>query len=117
MQVSYSSDSTLGSTLSRNDLRVLLVYPNTRDVAMANLGFQQVYSLLNQIEGVDCDRYAFPIGWKPETQSMGDLELRSIDYNLHPRDFDVIAFSISFEPDYLNAVLALKHFGIPIDRG
>jgi radical SAM superfamily enzyme YgiQ (UPF0313 family) len=117
MQVSYSSDSTLSSTLSRNDLRVLLVYPNTRDVAMANLGFQQVYSLLNQIEGVECDRYAFPIGWKPETQSMGDLELRSIDYKLHPRDFDVIAFSISFEPDYLNAVLALKHFGIPLDRG
>ncbi len=117
MQVSYSSDSTLSSTLSRNDLRVLLVYPNTRDVAMANLGFQQVYSLLNQIEGVECDRYAFPIGWKPETQSMDDLELRSIDYKLHPRDFDVIAFSISFEPDYLNAVLALKHFGIPLDRG
>ncbi len=117
MQVSYSSDSTLGSTLSRNDLRVLLVYPNTRDVAMANLGFQQVYSLLNQIEGVECDRYAFPIGWKPESQSMDDLELRSIDYKLHPRDFDVIAFSISFEPDYLNAVLALKHFGIPLDRG
>ncbi len=84
---------------------------------MANLGFQQVYSLLNQIEGVECDRYAFPIGWKPETQSMDDLELRSIDYKLHPRDFDVIAFSISFEPDYLNAVLALKHFGIPLDRG
>ncbi|HIE42485.1 MAG TPA: radical SAM protein [Nitrospinaceae bacterium] len=117
MQVSYSSDSTLSSTLSRNDLRVLLVYPNTRDVAMANLGFQQVYSLLNQIEGVECDRYAFPIGWKPESQSMDDLELRSIDYKLHPRDFDVIAFSISFEPDYLNAVLALKHFGIPLDRG
>jgi radical SAM superfamily enzyme YgiQ (UPF0313 family) len=34
----------------------------------------------------------------------------------HPLEFDVIAFSISFEPDYLNAVLALKYFGIPLSR-
>ncbi|MBT3856562.1 MAG: radical SAM protein [Nitrospina sp.] len=116
MQVSDLSDSSLDSTLLRNGLRVLLVYPNTRDVAMANLGFQQVYSLLNQIEGVVCDRYALPIGWKPETESLEREALRSIDLKMHPREFDVIAFSISFEPDYLNAVLALKYFGIPMDR-
>jgi len=116
MQVSDLSDSSLDSTPLRNGLRVLLVYPNTRDVAMANLGFQQVYSLLNQIEGVVCDRYALPIGWKPETESLEREALRSVDLKMHPREFDVIAFSISFEPDYLNAVLALKYFGIPLDR-
>ena len=116
MQVSDLSDSSLDSTLLRNGLRVLLVYPNTRDVAMANLGFQQVYSLLNQIEGVVCDRYALPIGWKPETESLEREALRSVDLKMHPREFDVIAFSISFEPDYLNTVLALKYFGIPMDR-
>ena len=63
MQLSYSAKSDLDSTPSRNRLRVLLVYPNTRDVAMANLGFQQVYSLLNKIEGVICDRFALPVGW------------------------------------------------------
>ena len=83
---------------------------------MANLGFQQVYSLLNQIEGVACDRFAMPLGWKPEAQSLEREALRSMDLKMHPLDFDVIAFSISFEPDYLNAVLALKYFGIPLDR-
>ncbi|MAX16695.1 MAG: radical SAM protein, partial [Nitrospina sp.] len=116
MQVSYSAESVLDSTLARNNLRVLLVYPNTRDVAMANLGFQQVYSLLNKIEGVICDRFALPVGWKPETQYLEREELRSIDLQMHPLEFDVIAFSISFEPDYLNTVLALKYFGIPVDR-
>ena len=116
MQVSYSAESVLDSTLPRDDLRVLLVYPNTRDVAMANLGFQQVYSLLNKIEGVICDRFAMPVGWKPETQYLEREELRSMDLQMHPLEFDVIAFSISFEPDYLNTVLALKYFGIPVDR-
>ncbi|MZG31616.1 MAG: radical SAM protein [Nitrospinae bacterium] len=106
----------MGSTVSQRDLRVLLVYPNTRDVAMANLGFQQVYSLLNQVEGVMCDRFAMPIGWKPEVQSLKKEELCSMESKIHPLEFDVIAFSISFEPDYLNAVLALKYFGIPLDR-
>jgi hypothetical protein len=80
MQVSYSSDSSLESTVSLNGLRVLLVYPNTRDVAMANLGFQQVYALLNQIEGVECDRYALPIGWKPETQSLEREDFHRYEY-------------------------------------
>lgn len=116
MQVSFSSSEST-STNSRNGfLRVLLVYPNTRDVAMANLGFQQVYSLLNQIEGVFCDRFAMPVGWKPEAQSLEREELYSMDLKMLPLEFDVIAFSISFEPDYLNAVLALKYFGIPLDR-
>ena len=116
MQVSSLSGTTVGSTVSQRDLRVLLVYPNTRDVAMANLGFQQVYSLLNQVEGVMCDRFAMPIGWKPEVQSLKKEELCSMESKIHPLEFDVIAFSISFEPDYLNAVLALKYFGIPLDR-
>ncbi len=116
MQVSYLSNPSLDSTLARNDLRVLLVYPNTRDVAMANLGFQKVYSLLNQIDGVVCDCYALPLGWKPETEFLERDALRSMNLKMHPLDFDVIAFSISFEPDYLNAVLVLKYFGIPLDR-
>ena len=116
MQVSYSAESVLDSTLARNNLRVLLVYPNTRDVAMANLGFQQVYSLLNKIEGVICDRFALPVGWKPAARYLEREELRSIDLQMPPLEFDVIAFSISFEPDYLNTVLGLKYFGIQVDR-
>ena len=106
MQVSSSSEPILDPILLHKELRVLLVYPNTRDVAMANLGFQQVYSLLNKIEGVMCDRFAMPVGWKPETQFLDREELRSMDLKIHPLEFDMIAFSISFEPDYLNTVLA-----------
>ena len=116
MQDSVSFEPSFKATVSLKEIKVLLVYPNTHDVALANLGFQQVYALLNQIDGVVCDRYAFPVGWKPEMQSLENDQLRSVDLRKHPCEFDVIAFSISFEPDYLNAVLALKYFGIPLDR-
>ena len=117
MSVSFQTDHTIAESPAPNQaIRVLLVYPNTREVALANLGFQQVYSLLNSIQGVECDRYALPTDWIPETEMLSQKDLRSMDMNRLPADFDMIAFSISFEPDYLNAVIALKYFNIPLDR-
>ena len=100
MSVSCQTDHTISeSSSSGQAIRVLLVYPNTREVALANLGFQQVYSLLNSIEGVECDRYALPTGWNPETEGLRKDDLRSMDMNRLPEEFDIIAFSISFEPN------------------
>ena len=117
MSGSFQTDHSISKSSAPNQaIRVLLVYPNTREVALANLGFQQVYTLLNSIQGVECDRYALPTDWTPETEMLSQKDLRSIDMNRLPADFDMIAFSISFEPDYLNAVIALKYFNIPLDR-
>ena len=117
MSVSFQTDHSISeSSVPNQAIRVLLVYPNTREVALANLGFQQVYTLLNSIQGVECDRYALPTDWIPETEMLSQKDLRSMDMNRLPADFDMIAFSISFEPDYLNAVIALKYFNIPLDR-
>ena len=96
-------------------LKVLLVYPNTADVALDNLGFQRVHSLLNQIEGVDCDRFSLPLDWKPEMASLQPKELLSHEWGWRPLDFDMIAFSISFEPDYLHVAALLKYFGLPLE--
>ena len=110
-------DHTISNrSLANQAIRVLLVYPNTREVALANLGFQQVHSLLNSIDGVECDRYALPTNWKPEMETLDRKDLLSMELNLLPSDFDIIAFSISFEPDYLHTVIALKYFNIPLDR-
>ena len=101
-------------SISSREVRVLLVYPNTSALALANLGFQRVYSLINRIEGVTCDRLCLPVGWKPEIQRLSHDELRSEDSGRLPDEFDMIAFSISFEPDYLNVVSQLKYFGLPL---
>ena len=37
---------------------------------------------LNKIEGVICDRFALPIGWKAEAQSLSHKELCSMDLQL-----------------------------------
>ena len=79
MSVSFSTDHTISDrSLANQAIRVLLVYPNTREVALANLGFQQVHSLLNSIDGVECDRYALPANWKPEMETLDRKDLLSI---------------------------------------
>ncbi|NIQ00659.1 MAG: radical SAM protein, partial [Nitrospinaceae bacterium] len=95
---------------------MLLVYPHTTEVALANLGFQRVYGLLNRLDGVVCDRYALPGEWTADVPTLAPDQLRSRELGLQPQDFDMIAFSISFEPDYLNAALLLKYFGMPLER-
>ncbi|KMP11368.1 hypothetical protein UZ36_04775 [Candidatus Nitromaritima sp. SCGC AAA799-C22] len=104
-------------SIRRNDpVRILLVYPNTKDVALDNLGFQQVHALLNRIDGVECDRYSLPVDWMPEVLQLEPSERLSHEWSWTPDRFDMIAFSISFEPDYLNAAVILKYFGLPLER-
>lgn len=107
---------SIENKLVARPIKVLLVYPNTTEVALANLGFQRVHALLNQIDGVDCDRYSLPSGWTPEVQSLKPDALRSHEWGLRPEEFDMIAFSISFEPDYLHAAVLLKYLNVPLER-
>jgi len=97
-------------------VKVLLVYPNTRGVALANLGFQRVYALLNRMEGVVCDLFSLPEDWTPEAGRLPADQMRSWDTGGLPDEFDMIAFSISFEPDYLHTAAILNYFNIPLER-
>ncbi|MBW2370487.1 MAG: radical SAM protein [Deltaproteobacteria bacterium] len=87
-------------------IRVALVYPNVYSVGMANLGFQRVYQLFNEAEHIVCERVFLP----QDTQRQ--VALRSIESGRPLSDFDVIAFSISFENDYPNLLTILKKSGI-----
>src|SRR5215510_15744320 len=41
-------------------LRIALCYPNVYSIGMANLGFQAMYELFNNIPGVSCERVFLP---------------------------------------------------------
>jgi radical SAM superfamily enzyme YgiQ (UPF0313 family) len=93
-------------------LSVCLVYPNTYPVAMANLGYQAVFRLLAEDARVTCDRAFLPEGPRAEWPRT----LRSFEQDRAVRDFDLVAFSISFESDYLHVLDCLALAGIPLWR-
>jgi radical SAM superfamily enzyme YgiQ (UPF0313 family) len=97
-------------------LSVCLVYPNSYPVAMANLGFQAVFRMLSQDDRVTADRAFVPDGPRAGWPRL----LRSFERDRPVADFDVVAFSISFETDYLHVLDCLRLAGIPYrhrDRG
>jgi radical SAM superfamily enzyme YgiQ (UPF0313 family) len=95
-------------------LRVALAFPNTYYVGMSNLGFQTVYRLFNQLDDVVCERF-----FLPPKQTLAELEARgtrlvTLESQTPVADFDVVAFSVSFEWDYTNVVTLLRRAGLPI---
>src|SRR5215831_10196133 len=95
-------------------LRVALAFPNTYFVGMSNLGFQTVYRLFNDLEDVVCERVCLPGRQELAAQLASGQPLRTIESNTPVRDFDVLAFSVSFEWDYTNVVSMLRLAGVPV---
>jgi radical SAM superfamily enzyme YgiQ (UPF0313 family) len=95
-------------------LRVALAFPNTYFVGMSNLGFQTVYRLFNDLDDVVCERVCLPGRQELAAQLASGQPLRSIESGTPVRDFDVFAFSVSFEWDYTNVVSMLRLAGVPV---
>src|SRR5437667_7639018 len=119
-------------------LRIALCYPNFYSIGMAILCFQAMYEIFNRIPEVSCERaflpdvrsprvskgsgydQALPHGRASDTvDEMREYErtrtpLLSLESQTKLRDFDVIAFSISFETDYVNLARMLQMSGVPV---
>jgi radical SAM superfamily enzyme YgiQ (UPF0313 family) len=162
-------------------LRIALCYPNTYSIGMANLGFQAMYEIFNNIPEVSCERVFLPDGLRspsvgegssanerarsprvsrgslrnqalrighstlraregtplgraaatsgydalPRDRTSANIDelreygrtntpLLSLESQTPVRDFDVVAFSISFETDYFNMARMLQMSGVPV---
>ncbi len=98
----------------QGSFRVALCWPNLYFVGMSNLGFQGVYQLLNALPDVACERAFLPEDAEVAELERGRQPLVSFESGTPLRDFDVVAFSISFENDYLYALQMLRLAGIPL---
>lgn len=91
-------------------IKTALVYPNTYKAGMSSLGFQKVFKLINALEGFSCERVFVP------DRSRGPVPAESCETQRALNEFDVIAFSFSFENDYPHLVTLLERAGIPPRR-
>src|ERR1700681_3938816 len=94
-------------------LRVALAFPNTYWVGMSNLGFQTVYRLFNAEDDVVCERIFLPPKQELAALLASKTPLVTLESQTPVNDFDVIAFSVSFEWDYVNVLTLLRLAGMP----
>jgi radical SAM superfamily enzyme YgiQ (UPF0313 family) len=94
-------------------LRVALAFPNTYYVGMSSLGYQTVYRLFNAIDDVVCERVFLPPKQELADQLASGTRLVTLESKTPVADFDVVAFSVSFEWDYTNLVSMLRLAKLP----
>src|SRR6187200_1298795 len=96
-----------------NRLRVALAFPNTYWVGMSNLGFQTVYRLFNAEDDIVCERFFLPPKQELAELMAARAPLLTLESQTPVGDFDIVAFSVSFEWDYVNVLTLLRLAGIP----
>ncbi len=93
---------------------VALVYPHEYEVGMSNLGFQTVYHLLNAHPDLACERVFLPGEAELQEYRRSQTPLLSLESQRPLTDFAAVAFSLSFEPDYLGVLKILALARIPL---
>src|SRR5690242_5693914 len=83
--------------------RVALGFPNAYEVGMSNLGFQWVFRLFNRVDDVVCERFFQEPGAPAET----------LETQTPLSEFGLLAWSVSWEMDYVNLLKTLDAARIP----
>ena len=94
-------------------IRVALAFPNTYFVGMSNLGLQTMYRLFNAEADIVCERVFLPPKSEVVAQLASGAPLVTIESQTPVSEFDIFAFSVSFEWDYTNVITLLRLAGIP----
>lgn len=93
---------------------ICLAFPNSYRTGMSNLGFQTVYDLFNRHENCLCERVFLPDPEEVAELERGEIPLFSLESQRTLADFDIVAFSLSFENDYPNILKMLTMGRIPL---
>ena len=95
-------------------VRVSFCFPDTYEIGMSNVGMRILYGVMNQMDGVWCERVFAPWGDMEDAMRQHGLPLWSLESQTPVKDFDMIAFTIGYEMCYTNILNMLNLAGIPL---
>jgi radical SAM superfamily enzyme YgiQ (UPF0313 family) len=93
---------------------VCLAFPNYYGTAMANLGFQTVYKIINEQPSFLCERVFLHEAGSDAELASSPAGMFSLESQKSIAEFDILAFSLSFENDYPHILTMLAEAGIPL---
>src|SRR4030067_1671037 len=96
-------------------ISICLLYPNTYHVGMSNLGFQTVYQSLNSEDDIVCERAFLPDPEDLQEYRNTPTPIFSLESQKPLSDLDILAFSISFENDFLNILTIFDLAHLPME--
>ena len=95
-------------------VRVAFCFPDTYEIGMSNVGMRILYGVMNEMDGVWCERVFAPWGDMEEQMRRHNLPLWALESQDPVQDFDMIAFTIGYEMAYSNVLNMMNLAGIPL---
>ena len=95
-------------------VRVAFCFPDTYEIGMSNLGMRILYGVMNEMDGVWCERVFAPWGDMDAAMRANNLPLWALESQNPVKDFDMIAFTIGYEMAYSNVLNMMNLAGIPL---
>ncbi len=99
---------------SKVDTRVAFCFPDTYEIGMSNLGMRILYDVMNNIEGVWCERCFAPWGDMEQEMRNANIPLYALESFDPINEFDIIAFSIGYEMAFPAMVNMLDLADVPL---
>lgn len=95
-------------------VRVAFCFPDTYEIGMSNLGMRILYGVMNNMDGVWCERVFAPWGDMEAEMRKHSLPLWALESQDAVKAFDMIAFTIGYEMAYSNILNMLSLAGVPL---
>ncbi len=95
-------------------VRVAFCFPDTYEIGMSNVGMRILYGVMNEMDGVWCERVFAPWGDMEAAMRAHKIPLWALESQSPVKDFDMIAFTIGYEMSYTNILNMLELSGVPL---
>ena len=96
------------------ELRLAFCFPDTYEIGMSNLGMGILYSTMNELPYVWCERVYAPWGDMYEQMKQNGVPLYALESGDPISEHDVLAVSIGYEMAYSTVLDMMDMAGIPI---
>ena len=96
------------------DIRVAFCFPDTYEIGMSNLGMGILYSTMNELPYVWCERVFAPWGDMYEEMKKAGVPLYALESGDAISEHDVLAFSVGYEMAYSTVLDMIDMAGVPI---
>ena len=96
------------------DTRIAFCFPDTYEIGMSNLGMRILYGVMNNMDGVWCQRVFAPWGDMEEEMRKAQIPLFALESGEAITNFDIVAFSVGYEMAFSSILNMLDLAGIPL---
>ena len=99
-----------------SELTIALCFPDLYEIGMSNLAIRLIYSRLNALKGVRCERVFSPAPDFEGVLKAGNIPLFTLESGIPLYQVDVLGFSVGYELTATNMLTVLERGGIPLRR-